>query len=88
MKFLFKTFIAFLLIVAGYFSFISFVHYNEGVRASKLVKISSRGMLFKIWEGEISQELSESQIFIFSVEDHQKEGIEDLTKCQDKFVKL
>ncbi|XMO85630.1 6-phosphogluconate dehydrogenase [Algibacter sp. AS12] len=88
MKFLFKTFIIFLLIIAGYFSFIYFVHYSEGVRAGKLVKFSSRGMLFKTWEGEISQGVSESQIFIFSVEDNQKEVIEDLTKYQGKFVKL
>ncbi|KAA5823516.1 6-phosphogluconate dehydrogenase [Algibacter amylolyticus] len=88
MKFLFKTFIVFLLIIAGYFSFIYFVHYSEGVRAGKLVKFSSRGMLFKTWEGEISQGVSESQIFIFSVEDNQKEVIEDLTKYQGKFVKL
>ncbi|SFD22251.1 6-phosphogluconate dehydrogenase [Algibacter pectinivorans] len=88
MKFLFKTFIVFLLIIAGYFSFIYFVHYSEGVRAGKLVKFSNKGMLFKTWEGEISQGVSESQIFIFSVEDNQKQVIEDLTKFQGKFVKL
>ncbi|MDB2462797.1 6-phosphogluconate dehydrogenase [Algibacter sp.] len=88
MKFLLKTFIIILLIIAGYFSFIYFVHYSEGVRAGKLVKFSNKGMLFKTWEGEISQGVSESQIFVFSVEDNQKGAIENLNKFQGKFVKL
>ncbi|SFZ92495.1 hypothetical protein SAMN05428642_102760 [Flaviramulus basaltis] len=88
MKILIKIFIGLLIIVAGFFCFVYFLHYSEGVRAGKLVKFSSKGMLFKTWEGEISQGVSESQIFIFSVEDSEKEVIEDLNRLQGKFVKL
>lgn len=88
MKFLIKTFIIILLIVAGYFSFLYFLHYSDGVRAGKLVKFSSKGMLFKTWEGEISQGVSDAQTFVFSVEDNEKQAIEDLNRLQGKFVKL
>ena len=88
MKILIKLFIGLLLIVAGFFSFIYFVHYSEGVRAGKLVKFSSKGILFKTWEGEISQGVSEAQTFIFSVENNEKQTIEDLNRLQGKFVKL
>lgn len=88
MKTLFKIFIGFLLIGIGYFSFIYFVHYSEGVRAGKLVKFSNKGVLFKTWEGEISQGVSDAQTFIFSVEDSEKQTIEDLNRLQGKFVKL
>ena len=88
MKILIKLCIALLFIVAGYFCFIYFVNYSEGVRAGKLVKFSNKGVLFKTWEGEISQGVSESQIFVFSVEDDEKQVIEDLNRLQGKFVKL
>ena len=88
MKFLIKLFIIILLVVAGYFSFIYFVHYSDGVRAGKLVKFSNKGVLFKTWEGEISQGVSEAQTFIFSVEDNEMQTIEDLNRLQGKFVKL
>jgi hypothetical protein len=88
MKFLIKTFIFILLIVAGFFSFIYFVNYSEGVRAGKLVKFSNKGVLFKTWEGEISQGVSDAQVFVFSVEDNEKQAIEDLNRLQGKFVKL
>ena len=88
MKFLIKFFIIILLIIAGFFSFIYFVHYSEGVIAGKLVKFSNKGVLFKTWEGEISQGVSEAQTFIFSVEDKEKKAIEDLNRLQGKFVKL
>ena len=88
MKVLIKIFIALLLIVVGFFSFIYFAHYSEGVRAGKLVKFSNKGVIFKTWEGEISQGVSDSQIFIFSVEDSEKDVIEDLNRLQGKFVKL
>ena len=88
MKFLIKLFIIILLIVAGFFSFVYFVHYSDGVRAGKLVKFSNKGVLFKTWEGEISQGVSEAQTFIFSVEDDEKQTIDDLNRLQGKFVKL
>ena len=87
-KFLIKAFISILVIVAAYFCFIYFVTYSEGVRAGELVKFSSKGVLFKTWEGEISQGVSEAQIFKFSVEDNEEEAIKNLNRLQGKFVKL
>lgn len=88
MKFLFKTFVVILLILAGYFAFIYYVSYSEGVRAGELVKFSSKGILFKTWEGEISQGVSEAQIFKFSVEDGDTKVVDDLNKYQGRLVKL
>ncbi|WP_055448460.1 hypothetical protein [Lacinutrix mariniflava] len=88
MKFLFKTFIAILLIVAGYFAFVYYASYSEGVRAGELVKFTRKGVVFKTWEGEISQGVSEAQIFKFSVESGETKVIEDLNKYQGRLVKL
>ena len=88
MKFLIKTFLVILLIAAGYFAFIYYVSYSEGVRAGELVKFSSKGIVFKTWEGEISQGVSEAQIFKFSVEAGETKVIEDLNKYQGRLVKL
>ena len=88
MKFLIKSIIVILLIVIGYFAFIYFVPYSEGVRAGELVKFSKKGVMFKTWEGEISQGVSEAQIFKFSVEKGKSQVIEDLNKYQGQFVKL
>lgn len=88
MKFLIKFFLLICIIAAAYFSFIYFVSYSEGVRAGKLVKFSNKGVLFKTWEGEISQGVSDAQTFVFSVQDNEKQAIEDLNRLQGKFVKL
>ncbi|WP_452220451.1 6-phosphogluconate dehydrogenase [Lacinutrix salivirga] len=88
MKFLIKIGIGLLLVIAAYFAFIYFVTYSEGVRAGQLVKFSSKGVIFKTWEGEISQGVSDAQLFEFSVEDSQKQVIEDLNTHQGRFVKL
>lgn len=88
MKFLIKSIVIILILVAGYFAFIYFVPYSEGVRAGELVKFSKKGVLFKTWEGEISQGVSEAQIFQFSVEKGKSQVIEDLNKYQGQFVKL
>ncbi|WP_417557891.1 6-phosphogluconate dehydrogenase [Mesoflavibacter zeaxanthinifaciens] len=88
MKFLIKSLIIILILVTGYFTFIYFVPYSEGVRAGELVKFSKKGVMFKTWEGEISQGVSEAQIFQFSVEKGKSQVIEDLNKYQGQFVKL
>lgn len=88
MKLLIKTFVVILFIIAGYFAFIYYVSYSEGVRAGELVKFSNKGVLFKTWEGEISQGVSEAQIFKFSVEDGETKVIENLNKYQGRLVKL
>lgn len=74
--------------VAGYFAFIYYVPYSEGVRSGELIKISKKGVIIKTWEGEISQGISGAQIFQFSVEDKQKKEVLDLQKYQGKYVKV
>ncbi len=88
MKVLAKIIIALVLIVSCIYAGIYFLHYSEGVRAGKLVKFSSKGYIFKTWEGEISQGVSDAQTFVFSVEDNEKQVISDLKRLQGKFVKL
>lgn len=88
MKFLLKTFIVILLLLGAYFAFVYYVPYSEGVRAGELVKFSKKGVVFKTWEGEISQGVSEAQIFKFSVEKGEKQVIDDLNRLQGRFVSL
>ncbi len=76
------------LVLALYYAFIYFVPYSEGVRSGELIKISSKGVLVKTWEGEISQGISGAQIFAFSVLDKDTEVIEKLQEYQGRYVKL
>jgi len=76
------------LVIAAYYAFVYYVPYSEGYRAGELIKFSNKGILFKTWEGELSQGVSEAQRFEFSVEDKQLEVIEDLKDYQGKMVKL
>ena len=78
------------LIVAflSYFLFVYYVTYSEGYRAGQLVKISKRGMIFKTWEGRLSQGVSEEQQFNFSFQKGDKEVIEKLKDLQGKRVRL
>jgi len=71
-----------------YFLFIYFVTYSNGYRAGELVKFTHKGVIVKTWEGQISQGVSEAQIFDFSVEDHEKEVIQKLQDLQGSHVKL
>ncbi|MCT4698319.1 MULTISPECIES: 6-phosphogluconate dehydrogenase [Tenacibaculum] len=77
-----------LLIASLYYAFIYYVPYSEGVRSGELIKISYKGVLIKTWEGEISQGISGSQIFSFSVEDQKQQVITDLQKFQGRYVKV
>jgi len=88
MKILIKIIIGLLFIFTAYLCFLNFVHYSEGVRAGELVKFSRKGVIIKTWEGEISQGVSESQFFKFSVEDDEKQVIDDLNDFQGQYVKL
>ena len=88
-----KKILALILVVilalsALYYSVIYFVPYSEGVRSGELIKISNKGVLYKTWEGEISQGISGAQIFKFSVESGEKESIEKLQKLQGRYVKV
>jgi len=77
-----------LLVGVLYFLAIYYITYSEGYRAGQLVKITHKGVIFKTWEGEVSQGVSEAQIFHFSVEDNQKEVIKALQDLQGKQVRL
>lgn len=79
---------AIIVILVAYFSFIYFVTYSEGYRAGELVKISKRGLIFKTWEGRLSQGVSEEQQFNFSVQKSDKEVLNKLKELQGKRVKL
>lgn len=78
----------FILLGAGYYAFVYYLNFSEGYRAGELIKISNKGVIFKTWEGEISQGVSESQRFVFSIEDKQIEVIEKLKNMQGKEVNL
>lgn len=83
-----KFLLIFFLLIIGYVSFVYYVPYSSGVRSGELIKFSKRGVLFKTWEGEMSQGISGAQIFVFSVSSSEKEVIENLEKLQGKYVKM
>ena len=87
-KILIKIGIGIFLILIGYFCFLYYAHYSEGIRAGELVKFSKKGMFIKTWEGQISQGVSESLQFEFSVEDNQDQVKHDLMNLQGKYLKL
>ncbi len=75
-------------IIILYFVTIYYVSYSDGYRAGQLVKFSHKGWVFKTWEGELSVGVSDSQRFMFSVENGDKEIIQQLIDEQGKQVKL
>jgi len=87
-KFLTYAITILIVLLIAYISFIYFVTYSEGYRAGQLIKISKRGILFKTWEGRLSQGVSEEQQFNFSVQKSDKQIIEKLKELQGKQVKL
>ncbi len=76
------------LLLLALYAFIYYVPYSEGVRSGELIKISNKGVIFKTWEGQISQGISGAQIFEFSVMDDRPEVIEQLKEYQGEYVKL
>ena len=76
------------LITVGYFSFIYYVPYSDGVRSGELIKISHKGFVVKTWEGEVSQGISGAQIFAISIMDNETAVIEQLKQNQGKKVTL
>ena len=72
----------------GYFTFLYNATYSEGVRSGELIKFSSKGMIFKSYEGELSQGISGAQIFSFSVLDSDEKVITDLKAFEGHYVKL
>ncbi len=72
----------------GYFTFLYYATYSEGVRSGELIKFSNKGMLFKTYEGELSQGISGAQIFSFSVLDSDEKVITELKALEGHYVKL
>ena len=69
-------------------TFIYYATYSEGVRSGELIKFSSKGVVFKTYEGELSQGISGAQIFSFSVLDSEEKVISDLKAFEGSYVKL
>jgi hypothetical protein len=74
--------------ITGYFTFLYYATYSEGVRSGELIKFSHKGMVFKTWEGEISQGISGAQIFSFSIMDSEDKVISDLKDMEGQYVKV
>lgn len=88
-----KKILAILIIIiltlfAVWYAFIYYTSYSEGTRSGELIKFSNKGVVFKTWEGEISQGISGAQIFRFSVESQKENIIKKLEKFQGRYVKL
>ncbi|MBW1297357.1 6-phosphogluconate dehydrogenase [Aquimarina litoralis] len=79
---------AIILLFVAWYTTVYFSTYSEGVRSGELIKFSNKGILFKTWEGEISQGISGAQIFSFSVEDKNEDVIKKLEEYQGRYVKL
>jgi hypothetical protein len=80
--------LAIVLAGASYISFLYYTSFSDGIRTGELIKFSHKGYFFKTWEGELSQGLSGSQKFAFSVLDNEPEVIEQLKNNQGKFVRI
>ena len=77
-----------LLSIVCYFTFLYYAIYSEGFRSGELIKISNKGMIFKTYEGELSQGISGAQIFSFSVMDNQEKVIADLKDLEGHYVRV
>ena len=80
--------ISILALFSIWYAFVYFVTYSEGTRSGELIKFSNKGVVFKTWEGEISQGISGAQIFSFSVEDKNDQLIKKLEALQGRYVKV
>jgi hypothetical protein len=85
---LFKSLGVLAILITVIFLFLYYVTYSEGVRSGELIKFSRKGVVFKTWEGEISQGISGAQIFSFSVLDRDQEVIESLKAAEGQYVKV
>ncbi len=87
-KFLIKTTLFIIVVLALFLTFVYYFPYSDGFRSGELIKLSKKGVIFKTWEGEISQGISGAQIFKFSVLDKEKEVIQKLKDLQGNYVKV
>ncbi|MES2748440.1 MAG: 6-phosphogluconate dehydrogenase [Bacteroidota bacterium] len=77
-----------ILFTTAYFTFVYYATYSDGDRSGELIKLSRKGVVFKTYEGEISQGISGAKIFSFSVLDNNTEVIEQLKQLQGQYVKI
>lgn len=82
------TFLIILLSTVGYFVFLYNAIYSTGIRSGELIRFSHKGVVFKTYEGELSQGISGAQIFSFSVLDNQEKVISDMKKFEGHYVKV
>jgi hypothetical protein len=80
--------LAIVLATSAYIAALYYATFSDGTRTGELIKFSHKGYIFKTWEGELSQGLSGSQKFAFSVMDNKPEVIEQMKLNQGKFVKI
>ena len=80
--------LAIVLAASAYIAVLYYATFSDGIRTGELIKFSHKGYIFKTWEGELSQGLSGSQKFAFSVMDNEPELIEQMKVNQGKFVKI
>lgn len=80
--------LAIVLATSAYIAALYYATFSDGIRTGELIKFSHKGYIFKTWEGELSQGLSGSQKFAFSVMDNEPELIEQMKLNQGKFVKI
>ena len=85
---LLKSLLVIAIMLAGVMVFLYYATFSEGVRSGELIKFSRKGVLFKTWEGEISQGISGAQIFQFSVLDRDQEVIEGLKDAEGQYIKV
>jgi len=87
-KVLISIILSAILLLAVYFAAVYYIPYSKGFRAGEVVKISHKGLVFKTWEGRLSQGISDELQFEFSIEDKNKKVIEQLKNYQGKRVKV
>lgn len=80
--------LAVVMAASAYIAALYYATFSEGIRTGELIKFSHKGYVFKTWEGELSQGLSGSQKFAFSVMDNEPEVIAQMKANQGKFVKI
>jgi hypothetical protein len=88
MKYIIRGIIAIVLLIVLIFTFNYYSSYSDGYRAGKLIKFSHKGVIIKTWEGQLSQGVGGDQLWDFSVEDKDKEVIQQLIDLQGQNVKI
>lgn len=76
------------IVVTSFFAFLYYATYSDGERSGELIKFSHKGVMFKTYEGELSQGISGAKIFTFSILDKDEKVIEDLKKLSGQYVKV